>query len=82
MVQLNGFPVHLSFTFNFYHFREVPQIRPPIVLIESDLNSEQVSLINLMRPTDNEKRTSVLKQVVLLVRVILISSGFNSRTLQ
>ena len=50
-------------------------IRPPIVLAESGLNSEQVSL---MRPIYIEKCISILKQIVLIERVVLILSGLFS----
>ena len=49
-----------------------------MTLVESGFNSEQVSL---MRPFDIEKCVLVLKQVVLIARVILISKGLYSGTL-
>ena len=54
-----------------YKYREIPIIRPPMVLIESGINNEQVSL---MRPICTENCISVLKQVVLLGSVVLISN--------
>ena len=50
-------------------------IRPPIVLVESGLLSEQVSLL---RPICIENCILVLKQLVLIVKVVLISSGLYS----
>ena len=44
-------------------------IRPPMVLVEKGLNSKQVPLM------------LVLKQMVLIAKVVLISSGLYSRTL-
>ena len=44
---------------------EVPIVRPPLVLVESGLNSEQVSL---MRAIYFGKCILVLKQVVLIAR--------------
>ena len=49
----------------------MPIIRPPMVLVESCLNSEQVSL---MRPVYIENSISVLKHIVLIARISLISS--------
>ena len=54
-------------------------LRPQIVLVESGLNSDQVSLT---RPIYIEKCILVQKQVVLIVRVVLIWSGLYSGTLQ
>ena len=54
---------------------EVPIIRPPIVHVESGLYSEQVSLI---RPFNIEKWSWVLKQVVLIARMVIISRGLYS----
>ena len=59
-------------------YSEVPIIRPPKVLVENGHNSEQVSL---MRPIYIENCILVLKQVVLMARVVLISNGLNSQTL-
>ena len=53
MIQIN---VHKN------QYSEVPVIRPPLVLVESGLNSDQVSL---MRPVYIEKCILVLKEVVL-----------------
>ena len=47
-------------------------------LVESGLNNEWISLI---RPIYLENCTPVLEQVVLIARVVLISSGIYSRTL-
>ena len=55
-------------------FKEVPIIRPPMVLVESGLNNEQVSL---MRPIYIENCISVLKQVILIARVVFISGGLD-----
>ena len=55
-----------------YMYSEVPLITPPMVVVESGLNSEQVSS---MKPICIENCILVLKQVVLIVRVVLISSG-------
>ena len=49
-----------------------------MVLAENGLNSEQVSL---MRPNYIKKYILVLKQVVLIERVVLILSGLYSGTL-
>ena len=49
-----------------------------MVLVKSDLNSEQVSL---MRPIYIEKYILVMKQVVLVARMVLISRGLYSGTL-
>ena len=43
-----------------------------MVLVQSGLNNEQVSLV---KPIYIEKYILVLKQVVLLARVVLISNG-------
>ena len=51
---------------------------PPLVYVECGHNTEQVSLI---RPIYIEKCILVLKQVVLIARVVLILSGLNSGTL-
>ena len=59
-------------------YSEVLIIRPPVVLSESGLNSDQVSL---MRPIYIEKSILVLKQVVLIARVVLNLSGLNTGTL-
>ena len=59
-------------------YSEATTIRPPLLLIESGLNSEQVSL---MKTIYIENCILVLKQVVLVARVVLISSGLNSGTL-
>ena len=48
-----------------------------MVLVESGLNSVQISL---MRPTYIEQSILELKQVVLIARVVLISSGLNIGT--
>ena len=62
-----------------YMYSEVRIIRPPMVLVESGLNSEQVSLI---RPICTEIYILVLNQVVLiLARAILILGGLYCRTL-
>ena len=53
-------------------YSEVPLIRPPMVLVESGLNREQVSLMRSF--------TLVLKQVFLIVRVVLILGGFYGET--
>ena len=45
-----------------YNYSEVPIIRPPMVLVVSGLNGEQVSL--LMRPIYIENCNLVLKLVV------------------
>ena len=58
-------------------YNEVPIIRPSMVLVESGLISEQVSL---MRLSNIEKCILVLKQVVLIARVVLILSGLNNGT--
>ena len=60
-----------------YKYSEV-LIRPQMVLVESSLNNEQVSL---MRSSYIEKYILVLKQMVLIVRVVMISSGLKNRTL-
>ena len=60
-----------------YQYSEIPIIRPPTVLVKSGLDSEQVSL---MRPIFIENFILVLKQVVLIARVVLILSGLNSGT--
>ena len=44
-------------------YSEVPIIRPPMILVESGLNGEQVSL---MKPIYIETCILVLKQVVLI----------------
>ena len=49
-----------------------------MVLVESGLNSEQVSLT---KPIYIEKWILVMKQVVLIVRVVLILSGLYNETL-
>ena len=59
-------------------YSEVWIIRPPMVLDESGLNSEKVSLMRLICI---ENCISVLKQVVLIVRMVSISDGLYSRTL-
>ena len=46
-----------------------------MVIVESGLNSEQVPLT---RPTYTEKCILVLKQVVLIERVVLLISGLNN----
>ena len=53
-------------------------MRPPIALVESGINSGQVSL---MRPVCIENCISVMKQVVLIARVVSILSGLYSETL-
>ena len=60
-----------------FMYSEVQIIRPPLVLAEYGLNSQQVSL---MRHIDLKKFILILKQVVLMARVVLISSGLNSKT--
>ena len=60
-------------------YSEVPIIIP-MVLVEFGLNKEQVSLI-LMRPIHFKNCILVLKQVVLISRVVLIMSGLNCGTL-
>ena len=47
------------------YYSEVPIIRPPMVLVDSDLNSEQVSK---MRPIYIENCFLELKQVVLIAK--------------
>ena len=59
-------------------YSEVPIIRPQMTLVESGLNSEQVSL---MRPIYIEKMHFVQKHLVLIARMVLISSGLYSGTL-
>ena len=49
-----------------------------MVLIESGINNVQISL---MRTINIEKCSLVLKEVVLIERVVLISSGLNKGTL-
>ena len=49
-----------------------------MVLVENGLNSEEVSL---MRPIYIENCILVLKEMVLIVRMVLISSGLYSVTL-
>ena len=51
-------------------YSQVQIIRPPLVLVGISINSEQVSLI---RPIYIHKCILVLKQVVLTVRVVLIT---------
>ena len=51
-------------------------MRPPTVLVESCFNSEQASLMRLIY---TEKYVLVLKQVILIARVVLISSGLDSK---
>ena len=58
------------------YLNTVQIIRPPMVLVENGLNSEQVSL---MRHIENG--ILVLKQVAFIVRMVLISCGFYSGTL-
>ena len=62
-------------TFDSFKYSKVPIIRPLIVLVESDLNNGQLSL---MRPIYIENCMLILKQVVLIGRIVLISSGLNS----
>ena len=66
---------YTSFLLN--NYGEVPIIGPPMVLVEGGLNSEQVSL---MRPIYTEKCILVLKQVILIARVILIIAELYSIT--
>ena len=58
-----------------FWYSEVLIIRPSMVLVESGLNSEQVSLMSVIYI---EKCILVLKQVVLIARVVLILSGLYS----
>ena len=51
---------------------EVPITRPPMVLVESGLNREQVSQ-NLRDTFTLKKCILLLKQVVRIIRVVLIS---------
>ena len=57
---------------------KVPIMRPPMVLVEKGRNNEQVSL---MRLSYIENCILVLKPLVLIVMVVLISSGLYSGTL-
>ena len=59
---------------NFFNYSKVPIIRTPMVLVESGLNTEQVCIYT-------DKCISVLKQVVLIVRMVLILSGLYWGTL-
>ena len=61
-----------------YKYHENPITRPPMVLLESCLNSDQVSL---MRPIYIENCIMELKQVVLIARVVFILSGLYNGTL-
>ena len=63
--------------FRLYSYSKVPIIQPPMVLVESGLYSKQVSL---MRPIYIKNSILVVKQVVLIVRVVLILSSLYSRT--
>ena len=54
---------------------EIPLNRPPMVLIESGLNSE---LVSLMRHICIKNCISLLKQVVFIARVGFIVSGLLS----
>ena len=56
-------------------YSEFPLIRPRIVFVESGLNSEQVSL---MTPIYIKNAFLVLKQVVLIARVVFLVSGLYS----
>ena len=59
-------------------YNEVPIRRLPMEFVERCLNIEQVSL---MRPISIENCILVLKQVVLIARVVLTSSGLYIGTL-
>ena len=54
-------------------------VKPPMVLVESGLNSEYASL---MSPIYIENCILVFKQVVLIAKVALISSGRNNGSVQ
>ena len=57
-------------------YSEIPIIRPPMVLFKIGLNSEQVSLIKAPFTLKIHYKLP-LKQVVWIMRVVLISSCFN-----
>ena len=59
-------------------YSQVPPLRPQLELVESGLNREQASF---SRSIFIEEYILLQKQVVLIVRVILTSSGLYSGTL-
>ena len=59
-------------------YSEVLLTRPLMVLVKSGYNSKQVSIMRLIYI---DKYILVLKQVVLIARVVLILSGLNRENL-
>ena len=61
-----------------WSYSEAPITGPSLVFVESGLNSEQVSL---MKPFNIEKYISVLEQIVLIARIVLLLNGLYNVTL-